>query len=231
MKKLIGAAIVLIVLMALPALAHADTMTFTATGTTTTGHPYDVQFTIVTTSATATITITNLVSTINHHDQAISSVVFDLGAAPTTSSLQSNATATALVTCVTQGVACTYAAAPTGTNFGWFASNSGATLTLCAGGAACNLQNDEVVGPAVMPQDAAIINMTPELENATFTISLNGLSSAPSIGTPEFTLGSDKTLIATTATSSTPEPGSLCLLGSGLLGLAAIFRRRATSQS
>ena len=231
MKKLIGAAIVLIVLMALPALAHADSMTFTATGTTSTGHPYDAQFTIVTTSATATITITNLVTTVNHHDQAISSVVFDLGTAPTSSSMQSNATATALVTCVTKGVACTYAAAPTGTNFGWFASNSGTTLTLCAGGAACNLQQDEVVGPAVLPQDAAIINSTPELENVTFTISLNGLSSAPSIGTPGFTLGSDSTLIETSPTTSTPEPGSLCLFGSGLLGLAALLRRRASIHS
>lgn len=231
MKKLIGAAIVLIVLMALPALAHADSMTFTAAGTTTTGHPYDVQIDIVTTSTTATISITNLVSTINHHDQAISSVTFDLGAAPTSSSLQSNATAAALVTCVTQGVACTYGSAPTGTNFGWFASNSGTTLNLCAGGSACNLQDDEVVGAAVVPQDAAIINMTPELESATFTISLNGLTSAPSIGTPEFTLGSDKTEIVTTPTSSTPEPGSLCLLGSGLLGLAAILRRRFNAQS
>src|SRR5215467_348023 len=101
-KKLLGAGIVLLVLMALPALAHADSMTFTAAGTTVTGHPYDVQIDIITTSTTATITITNLVSTINHHDQAISSVVFDLGTAPTSSSLQSNATAAALVTCVTQ---------------------------------------------------------------------------------------------------------------------------------
>ena len=124
MKKLIGAAIVLIVMMALPALANADSMTFTASGITATGHPYSEQISITTTSTTATITITNLVSPINHHDQSISSVVFDLGAAPTTSSLQSNATAAALGTCVTQGVACTYGAAPTGTTFGWFASNS-----------------------------------------------------------------------------------------------------------
>lgn len=229
MKKLLGAAIVIIAMMALPALAHADSMTFTASGTTATGHPYDVQISVITTSTTATISITNLVSPINHHDQAISSVVLDLGTAPTSSSLQSNATAAALVTCVTQGTPCTYGAAPTGTTFGWFASNSGATLRLCAGGAACNLQNDEIVGTAVTPQDAAIINMGPELEGAvTFTISLNGLDSAPSIGTPGFTLGSDQTLIQTTETSATPEPGALCLLGTGLLGLAAIFRRHAS---
>jgi hypothetical protein len=226
-KKLIGAAIVLIFLVALPAIANADSMTFTASGTNATGHPYDVEIDIVTASTTATITINNLVGTINHHDQAISSVVVDFGTAPTSSSLQSNATAAALVTCAAQNVACTYGAAPTGTTFGWFASNSGTTLRLCAGGAACNLQNDEIVGGAVLPQDQAIINMGPELEGpVTFNISLNGLSSAPSIGTPGFTLGSDATLIQTTPTGATPEPGSLCLLGSGLLGLAAILRRR-----
>jgi len=229
LKKLIGAAIVIIFLVALPGIAKADSMTFTASGTNATGHAYSVEIDIVTTATTATITIENLIPTINHHDQAISSVVFDFGTAPTSSSIQSNATAAALVTCTTLNVACTYGAAPTGTSFGWFASNSGTTERLCAGGAACNLQDDEIVGAAVVPQDQAIINMTPELESATFTISLNGLSTAPTIGTPSFTLGSDATLITTTPTSPTPEPGSLMLLGSGLLGLAAILRRHVRS--
>jgi hypothetical protein len=206
--------------------AHASTITFvTPTGATTSGGAVSDSATIVTGGGTVTITLNNLLANPTDVAQLISDFDFVLSTGQTTGTLVSSS---GQKISIASGGSSTLGS--TGST-GWGLNNN------VAGG----LQLDALgfVGPAGLiigpgPYTNAkgsiagngphnpFINQT-----ATFNLAVMGVTANTTVTGGTFSFGTTAGInVVGVPRAVTPEPSSLVLLGTGIIGAAGLLRRR-----
>jgi PEP-CTERM motif len=219
-------------LLLVAAPAFADTVTFTASGTGTDG-ALSASAVFVTSAGQVFLTLTNTLGadTIRSVGQAVSDISFTLSNAPGTngpnSSIgqQGNVSSTGVVTYV--------AGSPDrflGIGGGSF-TIVGNTITLEAIGSG---QPTQLIIP-FKADGTTYGNTNPGFDAhnpytigpASFTLLLTGVTENTTVSDVTFSFGTGPdTFLPGTPGTQTPEPASVLMLGSGLLGLAGILRRK-----
>jgi hypothetical protein len=206
--------------------AHASTITFvTPTGATTIGGAVSASATVVTGAGTVTVTLTDLLANPTNVAQLISDFDFVLSTGQTTGTLSSSS---GQKISIASGGSSTLGS--TGST-GWGLNNN------VAGG----LQLDALgfVGPAGLiigpgPYTNAkgsiagngphnpFINQT-----ATFNLAVMGVTANTTVTGGTFSFGTTAGInVVGVPRAVTPEPSSLVLLGTGIIGAAGLLRRR-----
>ncbi len=232
MRKSVLLALSLSLALVVPTMAHADTIHYPATGSGGNG-PLSASAAVVTSAGQLQITLTNDLATdvIKSSGQAISGISFDiinpgtLGTVTATGQ-QGSISTTGLVS---------YSSGSPG-NFGVTVSPSGNLLLTTLGGG----QPSEMIVPFLLnggdfsSVNKGFQNFDPyTIGPATFTLDLAGLTANTSVSDVNFYFGTgpDTTVVGIDppTITATPEPSSLFLLGTGLLGLVVVGRRTLTA--
>jgi hypothetical protein len=226
MKKLILMFTVL-TLVLLPMAAMAVTFTTPTGATNLQGNPVDAQADFTLGNDTLTIVLTNLLINPKAVDQNISDLFFDFGNdALTTASLVSSS-----------GVERTVASNGTYTpgsavSTGWVLSTVGTGFKLDGLGTATFVPAHTIIGEPDLADvysnaNASIAGNGPHnpflYGPVSFTLNVSGLTPSDTIKDVVFSFGT------TPGNNVAPIPGSLLLLGSGIMGLVGIGIRRKSS--
>lgn len=218
--------VVLAVLAASVTAAHASVITYVTPPGSTTSGPVDASATFTTGSGFVTITLTDLQTNPNDVAQLISDLEFVLSNGATTGTLFSSSgqdiTVNSDGTFTLGGTVAT----------GWSLNSVSGGLQLDAlgngqpkhliigppGGSTYSNANNSIAGNG--PHNP-FLNQT-----ATFTIDVSGVTAATTITGATFSFGTTEGQYLIPGTSVVPEPSSLLLIGTGVLGLAGVLRRK-----
>lgn len=222
-------------LLVFASAAHATTISYgSADGTVT----------FVTGTNQITVTLTSLVNNPNDDGSELSGVLFNLsggGSTATTDSITSSSGGTIIdIAGKKDG---SFTADADQTIHHWGTSVGGGLVcleTVSGGGGNCAAGSkpgyliignpDSGTGTYTGNGLASIFGHNPQILNtATFVLSISGVNDTTSLSNVKLQFGtgpSDETATLITPPMATPEPSSLMLMGSGVLGLAGFLRRR-----
>jgi hypothetical protein len=211
--------------------AHAVPYTFTVSATASDdSRPQNAKAEFEVTSAAITLKLTNTggAGQVGGISSVLDGFKFVLSTAPASIALTGALSSNGKYNCV--GGTCTATAGPLTDNttyFSWLFDSS--TLLLAPKGFKPNgIVNDNIQTTDGIPN----AQHNPYLNGpVTFTFALTGYTTAPSVTSASFYFGTTPDIRAGSLqqqeiTSPVPEPGTMALLGSGLVGLAWSRRRR-----
>jgi hypothetical protein len=234
-RRLTQIAFISFVLVFSAGVIHANSFTFTTpSGSTTSGGAVSATA-VVTTNANGTVTIalTNKQANITDVAQAISDFDFVLSNGATTGTL--SASSGQQITIASGGTATLGSTVATGWGINnnvsggiqldalGFVGPAGLIVGPAGTGGVFTAANSSIAGNG--PHNP-FINQT-----ANFTITVAGVTASTNVTSATFSFGTTAGVNVPGTPTTTPEPGTIMLFGSGLLGVAGIIRRKIAGQA
>ena len=229
-RRLIPFALLLLMISIGAGAAHANSFLFTTpAGSSTSGGPVSASAMVTTGAGTVTIMLSNLQANITDVAQAISDFAFTLNGGATSGTL--TASSGQEINIAGNG---TFALGST-VSTGW--ALTGLALSVLgtptgpahliigppAGGGTYSAANGSIAGNG--PHNA-FLN-----QSATFTLAITGVTAATNVTGATFSFGTTAGVNIPGTPTGTPEPGTLVLFGTGLLGCAGLLRRWLAARS